>query len=156
MSVQPDPGATPSESVSSPSQSGSPPSQSGSPPPSITPSPSPSGTVDRLKVIGGLLAVCAGLFALIAVVVVTLIVKPDSTGASVATSAVGVIGSIVGAYLGVKVGSDGTQKAIDAQQQEATKAQVFALHADPNDADKAIAHAKDLIDSQAAANRATR
>jgi hypothetical protein len=123
-----------------------------SPPPGGDPTPTPvvaapSG-VDRLKVIGGLLAVCAGLFALIVVVVVALIIKPDSTGASVATSAVGVIGSIVGAYLGVKIGSDGTQKAVDAAQQESTKAQVFALHADPADAERAIEHAKTLIESQ--------
>lgn len=91
------------------------------------------------------------MLALIVVVVVALIVKPDSTGASVATSAVGVIGSIVGAYLGVKIGSDGTQKAVEAAQQESTKAQVFALHAAPGEAEQAIEHARSLIASQTAA-----
>jgi hypothetical protein len=110
-----------------------------------------TGKIDRLKIIGGLVALGAGLLALIAVVIVALIVKPDTTGGSIATAAIGVIGSIVGAYFGVKIGTDGTQKAIEAQQQEATKAQVFALHTPPQDASSAIAHAQELIESQAAA-----
>jgi uncharacterized membrane protein YeaQ/YmgE (transglycosylase-associated protein family) len=104
--------------------------------------------IDRLKAIGGLIALVAGLLALIIVVIVALIVKPDTTGGAIATSAIGVIGSTVGAYFGVKVGTDGTQKAIQAQQQEATKAQAFALHTAPADADEAIAHATALIESQ--------
>jgi disulfide bond formation protein DsbB len=104
-----------------------------------------------LKVIGGLVALTVGLFALIVVVVVALALKPATTGTSIATSAIGVIGSIVGAYFGVKIGSDGTQKAVEAQQQEATKAQIFALHTPPQDAPLAVAHAKELLDSQGAA-----
>lgn len=112
---------------------------------------SPTSGIDRLKLIGGLVALTAGLLALIVVVVVSLIVKPDTTGGSIATSAIGVIGSIVGAYFGVKIGTDGTQKAIQAQQQEATKAQVFALHVAPGDAATALAHVQTLIESQKAA-----
>lgn len=114
-------------------------------------SSSRSGRVDRLKVIGGLVALGSGLLALVIVVIVALSVKPDTTGGSIATSAIGVIGSIVGAYFGVKIGTDGTQKAIQAQQQEATKAQVFALHVAPGDASTALAHAQTLIESQKAA-----
>jgi hypothetical protein len=39
-----------------------------------------------------------------------------------------VIGSIVGAYLGVKLGGDQTRSAIEAQREEAVKAQVYAAH----------------------------
>ena len=108
----------------------------------------PPGKLEQLKIIGGLVALGTGLLALVVVVIVALIVKPDTTGGAIATSATGVIGSIVGAYFGVKIGTDGTQKAIDAQQQEATKAQVFALHASPADADAVLAHATELIAAQ--------
>lgn len=108
-----------------------------------------TGAIDRLRVIGGLLALTVGLVALIIVVIVALIVKPDTTGGSIATAAIGVIGSIVGAYFGVKIGSDGTQKAVEAQQQEATKAQVFALHTSPQDAPTAMAHIEAALRSQA-------
>ena len=40
---------------------------------------------------------------------------------------------------------------MEAAQQESTKAQVFALHAAPADAEKAIEHAQSLIESQTAA-----
>jgi len=106
------------------------------------------GKLDQLKIVGGLVALGAGLLALVIVVIVALIVKPDSTGGAIATSATGVIGSIVGAYFGVKIGTDGTQKAIDAQQQEATKAQVFALHASPDDPGVVLDRAKQLIEAQ--------
>jgi hypothetical protein len=42
--------------------------------------------------------------------------------ASIATAAFGVIGSVVGAYFGVKVGADGTQRALDAHKAEAARA----------------------------------
>jgi hypothetical protein len=43
--------------------------------------------------------------------------------ASIATAAFGVIGSVVGAYFGVKVGAEGTAKALDAHRAEAARAQ---------------------------------
>lgn len=46
---------------------------------------------------------------------------------------------------------DGTQKAVEAAQQEPTEAQVFAFHAAPADAEKAIEHAQSLIESKTAA-----
>jgi hypothetical protein len=87
-----------------------------------------TGKIEQLRIIGGLIALSAGLLSLIVVVIVALIVKPDTTGGSIATGAIGVIGSIVGAYFGVKIGTDGTKAAVSAQQDEATKAQVYALH----------------------------
>jgi hypothetical protein len=121
--------------------------------PPVTPAGDSSGKLDQLKVIGGLVALGSGLLALVIVVIVALLVKPDTTGGSIATSAIGVIGSIVGAYFGVKIGSDGTQKAIDAQQQEATKAQVFALHTPPGEAEQVLQRTQEMLASQAAAAR---
>lgn len=109
------------------------------------------GQAEGLKIIGGLLALAAGLIALIIVVVIALIVKPDTTGGSIATSAIGVVGSIVGAYFGVKIGTDGTKDAIkanegiaEAHQEEAIKAQVYALHTPSEKAAEVVEHIKAL------------
>jgi hypothetical protein len=80
-----------------------------------------------LKLVGGLAALVAGLLVLGLVAVAALIADPSHAG-SIATAAFGVIGPIVAAYFGVKIGTDGTQKAIEAHQKEATKVQVMAAH----------------------------
>jgi hypothetical protein len=108
-----------------------------------------SGRIERLKIIGGLVALSAGLITLVVIVIVALLVKPDTTGGSIATSAIGVIGSIVGAYFGVKIGSDGTRSAVDAQKQEAIKAQVFALNTPPGAADTALQQIERMLGLQA-------
>jgi uncharacterized membrane protein YeaQ/YmgE (transglycosylase-associated protein family) len=119
-------------------------------PPPTGPEPlpvDPPGKADQLRLIAGLLALSAGLIALLVVVIVALITKPDTTGGAIATSAIGVIGSIVGAYFGVKIGSDGTKSAIEAQQKEATKAQVFALHTPSEQADAVVSQTERLMRS---------
>ena len=78
-----------------------------------------------------------------------MIAAPGSAS-SIATAAFGVIGSIVGAYFGVKIGTDGTQKAIAAQQVEATKAQAFAAHLPEEKADQILASAESLVGATAA------
>jgi len=45
---------------------------------------------------------------------------------------------VVGAYFGVKVGSDRTKDAIKGQKEEAAKAQAFALATHPDDAQQAL------------------
>src|SRR5947207_267576 len=74
------------------------------------------GKAEALKTIAGLLAVAAGLLVLAIIAVVGMgFVKTDNPSVvSIATGSFGVIGTIVGAYFGVKVGSDSTQKAIDS------------------------------------------
>ncbi len=104
-----------------------------------------TGAIARLKIIGGLVALGAGLLTLVIVVIVALIVKPDTTGGSIATSAIGVVGSIVGAYFGIKIGSDGTAAAIAGQQKEAVKAQVLALHTPPEKAETVLKDIQGLL-----------
>lgn len=48
--------------------------------------------------------------------------------ASIAAGSLGVIGSIVGAYFGVKIGNDRGREAQAGERAEAAKAQAFALH----------------------------
>ena len=97
------------------------------------------GLAASLKIIGGLLALTAGLVALLVVLIIAKgagVRAPEFTG--LATTVIGVIGSTVGAYFGVKIGSDGTQKALESQRQESARAQVYAAHMDPAVADKAL------------------
>ncbi|HKD95898.1 MAG TPA: hypothetical protein VKB43_14425 [Gaiellaceae bacterium] len=98
------------------------------------------GKAEALKTIGGLVAVGVGLLALILIAIFGMAwVKSDNSSVvSIAAGAFGVIGTIVGAYFGVKVSSDGTQKAIDALKDSETKASTFAAHLDPDKASQAI------------------
>jgi hypothetical protein len=89
---------------------------------------------ERIKLIGGLVAVGLGVTAVLGIAVGALIVGTQ-TAATIAGSTAGVVGSIVGAYFGVKVGTDQTKTALDQAQAEsakkdrhAAKAQVYALH----------------------------
>ena len=104
------------------------------------PSSSGGGKAGALRTIGGLVAVGAGLFALVVIAIFGMAwVKSDSASVvSIAAGAFGVIGTIVGAYFGVKVSSDGTQKAIDALKDAETKASTFAAHLAPDKASQAI------------------
>lgn len=100
---------------------------------------SPSGMIEQLKVIGGLLALVAGLLTLVGVLLIA-----DKAGVTMdqftqlATTVIGVVGSVVGAYFGVKIGTDGTDKALEAQRQEAARAQIFAAHLPPALAGQAL------------------
>ena len=82
---------------------------------------------DRVREIGGLVAVIAGLLAITGIATAAL-VAGTQIAATVAGSATAVVGSVVGAYLGVKIGTDQTEEAIQGQQIEAAKAQVYASH----------------------------
>lgn len=99
----------------------------------------PPGKADQLKIIGGLLALVAGLIALLGVLGLAIAVKVTEMHFSqLAATVIGVIGSIVGAYFGVKIGSDGTDKALEAQRQESARAQIFAAHLPPTEAAQAL------------------
>lgn len=95
-------------------------------PPKVTPPPS----ADAKQSVGALVAVGAGLFAIVLIAVVAIAIDHYRAPlvASIATAAFGVIGSVVGAYFGVKVGADGTQRALDAHKAEAARAQAYAAH----------------------------
>lgn len=80
-----------------------------------------------MKLIGGLAAVTVGVLAVLVIAVVAMI-KDTSNSATIATATAGVIATVVGAYFGVKVGSDQTKTANEGQKAEAAKAQVYAAH----------------------------
>ena len=105
------------------------------------------GKTEALKTIAGLLAVVVGLIALTLIALFGMgFVKTDNPSVvAIASASFGVIGTVVGAYFGAKSSNDstqkaieGTQKAIDGLKDEAAKAQSFAAHLDPAQAEKAI------------------
>lgn len=100
---------------------------------------------ERLKVIGGLIAVGIGVFA-VALIAGGAIIQNSTTAATIASSAGGFIATIVGAYFGLKIGSDQTRSAHDGQKEESAKAQVFAAHLPPADAEKILDKAQKAAD----------
>ena len=92
-------------------------------------------------------SVVAGLLALMAVSVAAIVVLSPGNGQNVVavpTGSVGVIGTVVGAYFGVKLGADGRQAAQHAQRAEAAKVQALAAHLDTDHANQALAEAGQL------------
>jgi hypothetical protein len=104
------------------------------------------GAQQRLQATDALIAVAAGLLALLVIATVAIgVVHDDSHAvASIATAAFAVIGSVVGAYFGIKVGAEGTQRALDAHKAEAARAQVFAAHLPESRAREALIQADRL------------
>lgn len=101
---------------------------------------------EALKTVAGLAAVMVGLAAVCVVAVVAMPLVSDSQNVvAIATGSFGVIGTMVGAYFGVKLGSDSTQRAVQGMQEEAAKAQAFAAYLPSDDADKAIERAGQLL-----------
>jgi uncharacterized protein YacL len=82
---------------------------------------------EKVKTIGGLAAVTSGVVAVLIIAIIA-IVKNTSTSATIASATAGVIATVVGAYFGMKVGTDQTKAASDGQKAEAAKAQVYAAH----------------------------
>jgi hypothetical protein len=110
--------------------------------------PTPATFSEKLKTIGGLVAVGIGVIA-VGALAGYAIYNDHANAATIAGSAGGVIATMVGAYFGVKVGTDQTKtaldgtknaldqtskamdqtkQALDGQRAEAAKAQVYAAH----------------------------
>ena len=96
---------------------------------------------EKVKTIGGLVAVVGGVAAVLVIAIVA-IVKNTDTSATIASTAAGVIATIVGAYFGVKVGSDQSRAANESQKAEAAKAQVYAAHLPAAEAKGVVAMAE--------------
>ncbi|HEX6667097.1 MAG TPA: hypothetical protein VF081_10940 [Solirubrobacterales bacterium] len=101
---------------------------------------------DRVKTVAGLVAVLAGVVAVGVIAIVAMLTDKEGTNVStIATSAAGVIATIVGAYFGVKLGSDQTKDASKSQKGTAAKAEVYAAHLPADKAQAVI----DLADEAA-------
>jgi hypothetical protein len=114
--------------------------------------PAPLSRAEQITQVAGLLALVAGLIVLGLVAMSAMIVAPSSSK-DVAVGAFGVIGSVVGAYFGLKVGAESAQKSADGQRQEAAKAQVFAAHIGDADPDLVLAQVRDAARAASTARR---
>jgi hypothetical protein len=104
---------------------------------------------DRMKAVGGLIAVIVGVVVVGAIALVAIL-KDGSNASTIATGCAGVVATIVGAYFGVKMGNDRSKDAAKGQKAEAAKAQVYAAHLPANEAEDVLALA------ETAARRATK
>jgi hypothetical protein len=82
---------------------------------------------ENIKTIGGLIAVAVGVVA-VTVIAIVAIAEGTETAGTIASAAGGVIASVVGAFFGVKVGTDQTRNAVEGERKQAAKAAVFAAH----------------------------
>jgi uncharacterized protein YacL len=101
---------------------------------------------DKIKAIGGLAAVMAGVLAVLIIAIVAMSLD-KSSAATIASATAGVIATIVGAYFGVKVGTDQSKAASEGQKAEAAKAQVYAAHLPADQAPTVLALAEDAAKS---------
>jgi hypothetical protein len=110
--------------------------------------PARMGWSDQIRVIGGLVAVAVGV---VAVTVITLVAlaKNSQTAGMIASAAGGVIASIVGAFFGVKLGTDQSRNAAEGERKQAAKAAVYAAHLPPEKADRVLGMAESIASGSA-------
>lgn len=101
---------------------------------------------DKIKAIGGLVAVVAGVVAVLTIAIVAMSLD-TSSAATIASATAGVIATIVGAFFGVKVGTDQSKAANEGQKAEAAKAQVYAAHLPADQAPTVLALAEEAAKS---------
>jgi hypothetical protein len=119
----------------------------------------PAATASRsegVRTIGGLLAVIGGVIV-VAIIATAAISKNTQIAATISGSTTGAVAAIVGAYFGVKIGTEQTKQALDAadtqskaKDREAAKAQVYALNVSTENAAAIQAQAAAAADNAAA------
>ncbi|MDP9345754.1 MAG: hypothetical protein M3P44_08530 [Actinomycetota bacterium] len=87
---------------------------------------------------GAILIVGLGLAFVFVITLVALGTVPDQQKSTVATASFTVLGTIVGAYFGVRVGAAGKEHAEAARDAESLKVQELAAHLDPATAKSAL------------------
>ena len=109
-----------------------------------------AGFVAVLREVGALLANSGGLVVVVVCVLAVMTITstsmatvPDEQQATVAAAAFTVLGTIVGAYFGVRVGSHGKSEAEAARAVSEAKVARLAAHVPPEQAMQAL----DAVDS---------
>lgn len=88
-------------------------------------------TRELLAASGAIIVVGLGMAFVFVITLVSLGTLPDDQKTAVVTTAFTVLGTIVGAYFGVKVGAAGKERAEKAREAEAVKVQELAAQVDP-------------------------
>ena len=105
-------------------------------------------TMNIVSTAGAILIVGLGLTFVFIIAIVALGTLPKDQGAAVVTAALTVLGTIVGAYFGVKVGAAGRERAEAARDAESVKVQELAARVDPETAKAALDTAQRRTESQ--------
>jgi len=87
---------------------------------------------------GGLVVVVAGVISVMTITTASVASVPGEQAATVAAGAFTVLGTIVGAYFGVRVGAHGKQEAEAARVASEAKVARLALHVDKDDAGRVL------------------
>ena len=87
---------------------------------------------------GGLVVVVVCVLAVSAITTAAMASVPDEQKATVAAAAFTVLGTIVGAYFGVRVGAHGKSEAEEARLASEAKVARLALHVDKQDAARVL------------------
>ena len=83
---------------------------------------------------GGLVVVVVGVLAVMTITTASIATVPGEQAATVAAGGLTVVGTIVGAYFGVRVGAHGKQEAEAARVASEAKVVRLAAHIDKQDA----------------------
>jgi hypothetical protein len=83
---------------------------------------------------GGLVVVVIGVIAVMTITTASMGTVPDEQQATVAAAAFTVLGTIIGAYFGVRVGAHGKQEAEAARVTSEAKVARLAAHVNTQDA----------------------
>jgi hypothetical protein len=87
---------------------------------------------------GGLVVVAVGVLAVVTITTASLGTVSEGERATVATAAFTVLGTIVGAYFGVRVGARGKEDAEAARVVAAAKVERLAAHVDAAEAEQVL------------------
>ena len=93
--------------------------------------PDHPGFLEAIAPSGAILVVALGLAFVFVITLVSLGTVPDEQKAAIVTAAFTVLGTIVGAYFGVRVGAAGKGAAEKARDDEAIKVQELTARVDP-------------------------
>ena len=99
----------------------------------------------QLRNAGDLAMLVGSLVALVTVACVAVLLRPSAASGSIATAAIGFLGTLAGASTGLRRGNDGRKEAIEGQRRHADVARVFAAYVPRDDAAVAAARARRLI-----------
>jgi heme/copper-type cytochrome/quinol oxidase subunit 2 len=106
---------------------------------------SPEGIIEIIGATGAVFVVVLGLACVFVVTLVSLGTLPGNQKAAVVTAAFTVIGTIVGAYFGVKVGAAGKEQAEAARHAAAVKVEELAARSDPGTVEQALDKAQERL-----------
>ena len=87
---------------------------------------------------GGLVVVVVGVLAVMTITTASIATVPGEQAATVAAGAFTVVGTIVGAYFGVRVGAQGKSEAEAARVASEAKVVRLAAHIDKQDAARVL------------------